>query len=1597
FESAISNLATATPITTPNAPTTLSATAISNEQINLSWTAPATGIEFGTLLGYLIERHSGDGTFVEIVDTTNEVDPTATTYSDTGLANGTTYTYRISAITTAGTGEASGSVSDTTFDVPNAPVLSVTADNNSATASWTAPADDGSVLTGYTLTITDTTDSTTTTLNPVASATQQEVVLINGHTYTFVLTATNGVGTSADSNVVTVSPLGAPDAIDDLTATAGDTQVFLDWTEPGLNGSGTIDFYTIHYDDVDGIPRTVTINHPSTTATITGLTNGHEYSFTITATNDNGSTSDASSPPVDVTPLGSSGTINDLAATAGDEQVFLDWTKPDLDGSGEISFYTVSYVDDAGVSQTTPVNAPDTSATITGLINGFEYTFRVTSTNQNGNTSGLSNPASATPLGAPEQITDLTAQISDKQVFLDWSQPDLDNSGDIVTYTITYDNAAGVEQTITVTAPTTEATISNLVNGHSYTFSVTATNGVPLTSIPATVTAIPLGAADTINDLGATVGDTEVTLNWTEPGLNDSGSVDFYTVSYTDDNGVLKTVQVLAPTTTLNIPGLTNGFTYTFTVTSTNDAGFESTASNPATATPITTPNAPTDLSATAISNEQINLSWTAPSLGAEFGTLLGYLIERHSGDGVFAEIADTTNEVDPTAVTYSDTGLSNGITYTYIVSAITTAGTGDASGSAADTTFDVPNAPVLSVTADNNSATASWTAPADNGSALTGYTLTITDNTAGTTTTLNPASSATQQEVVLVNGHAYDFILTATNGIGTSANSNPVNIIPFGAPDTIDDLTATSGDKQVTLNWTEPGLNGSGTINFYTVSYNDDNGILVEFDVDVPTTTTTITGLTNSHSYTFSVTATNFIPNTSTPATVTEIPYGAPDQISDLSATDGSGQVTLNWSAPGLNDSGNVVTYTITYDNDAGVEQTVTVNHPTTTATITGLTNGNQYLFTIVATNGIPLTSIPSTPIPAIPLGAPEPIDDLATTSGDGQVTLNWTEPELDNSGDVVTYTITYDSGSQTVIAPLTTATITGLTNGNSYTFSVTATNGVPLTSTPATITEIPLGAPEPIDDLAATIGDTEVILNWTEPELDNSGDIDFYTITYENSGTQTVIVQAPGNTNTLITGLTNGVEYTFTITATNVNSLTSTISNPATVTPAKTPNAPTGLSATAISNEQINLAWTAPSNDPEFGTLIGYQIERHAGDELFVVVTTTSTPATTYSDTGLDNGTTYTYRVSAVSSGGVGTASGSVADTTFDVPNVPVLSVTADNNSATASWTAPADNGSTLTGYTLTITDTTAGTTTTLNPASSATQQEVVLINGHTYTFVLTATNGVGTSANSNIVTVSPLGAPDAIDDLTTTPGDTQVFLDWTKPDLNGSGEIVTYTIHYDDVDGIPITVTINHPSTTATITGLTNGHEYSFTITATNDNGSTSIPSSPPVTATPLGSSGTINDLAATAGDEQIFLDWTKPDLDGSGDISFYTISYVDDTGVSRTSSVTAPDTSATIIGLTNGFEYTFRVTSTNQNGNTSGLSNPASETPLGAPEQITDLTAQISDKQVFLDWTEPELDNSGDVVTYTITYDDVNGLEQSTTVTAPTTEATITGLT
>ena len=78
--------------------------------------------------------------------------------------------------------------------------------------------------------------------------------------------------------------------------------------------------------------------------TVTGLTNGDRYTFTVTATNGVGTGPASASPPV-VTPAGLPGVPTGLAAVGGDGQAVVSWSPPASTGGAAVAFYTVTATD----------------------------------------------------------------------------------------------------------------------------------------------------------------------------------------------------------------------------------------------------------------------------------------------------------------------------------------------------------------------------------------------------------------------------------------------------------------------------------------------------------------------------------------------------------------------------------------------------------------------------------------------------------------------------------------------------------------------------------------------------------------------------------------------------------------------------------------------------------------------------------------------------------------------------------------------------------------------------------------------------------------------------------------------------------------------------------------------------------------------------------------------------------------------------------------------------------------------------------------------------------------------------------------------------
>ena len=150
----------------------------------------------------------------------------------------------------------------------------------------------------------------------------------------------------------------------------------------------------------------------------------------------------------------------------------------------------------------------------------------------------------------------------------------------------------------------------------------------------------------------------------------------------------------------------------------------------------------------------------------------------------------------------------------------------------------------------------------------------------------------------------------------------------------------------------------------------------------------------------------------------------------------------------------------------------------PELTATVTGLTNGTAYTFTVVSTNSVGASASSSQSNEVIAQGPPDPPTNVAASAGAGEATVSWSAPASDGGSPITQYTVTSDPGALTtnVDGTTLTATVTGLTNGTAYTFTVAAVNALgtsgpsgPSSSvTPAVPTPSPTPTPIPVPSLS-------------------------------------------------------------------------------------------------------------------------------------------------------------------------------------------------------------------------------------------------------------------------------------------------------------------------------------------------------------------------------------------------------------------------------------------------------------------------------------------------------------------------------------------------
>ena len=715
------------------------------------------------------------------------------------------------------------------------------------------------------------------------------------------------------------------------------------------------------------------------------------------------------------------------------------------------------------------------------------------------------------------------------------------------------------------------------------------------------------------------MGSNQIDLSW-GPGYDGGSAVTSYKIEVsTDGTSFTDLVASTGNTdTTYSHTGLTGGTTRHYRVSAINTVGTGAVSDIAMATTNVAgAPGMPTGLTATAVTDKRIDLSWTAPAHVGD-SAISGYRIEGSGSGTTWRNLVADTGD---TATTYSHTGRQPNQTVYYRVSAINSQGTGLPSGVASattpadtfpptltsssvnvvgtqlgfnfnenvdPTTANVPPLSAFAVTADGEAVPLQQIRVGAPRRYVLDFSRTVKMGQAVQVTYTDPtAGDDTEAMQDLAGNDVATFTVDPTN------NSTVAPV----APDAPSGLMASAvGRSRIDLSWTAPAYSGGTAVTGYRIEVSDDAGVTWADRVANTGSTDTVyshTGLSAQDTRHYRVSAINSAGTGSASSVVnatTSLTDTAPGIPTGLSATAaGRSRIDLSWSAPSSDGGAAVTGYKIEVapDGQTWSDLAADTGSTGTTYSHTGLSAGTTRHYRVSAINSVG-TGNPSA-VDSATTGtaeAPDPPAGLsATASGRTRIDLSWSAPSDDGGSAVTGYRIDVSSGGsgwRTLVANTgstgTTYSHTGLSAGTMYHYRVSAINSA--------------GAGRPSAAASAT----------TERQSEPPPPL------------------------------------------------------------ATVPGAATGLSATSAGQSRIDLSWIAPSNDGG-AAVTGYRIEVSPDGQTWSdLVADTGSTGTTYSHTGLSPGTTRYYRVLAINSVGTGNPSNLANATTereSEPPRLPTLSV--------------------------------------------------------------------------------------------------------------------------------------------------------------------------------------------------------------------------------------------------------------------------------------------------------------------------------------------------
>lgn len=635
-----------------------------------------------------------------------------------------------------------------------------------------------------------------------------------------------------------------------------------------------------------------------------------------------------------------------------------------------------------------------------------------------------------------------------------------------------------------------------------------------------------------------------------------------------------------------------------------------------------------------------MDLSWDEP---AHDGGLPVDHYNIYRGD--FPSIIGYYNSTEE--LSFIDSDVTVGQKYFYMVSAVNGAGGSPLSPVLSADVVGRPGAPInVRLDPGDGMVSMRWNRPyVDGDLEIDSYKIyrSLTSEEGELIAEVSPFSTDYIDESV-TNGLDYEYWLTTTNDVGESDPTDRFQALPAGLPTDPMNLTIEVIEGKLLLQWDPPEDDGGIGIEGYHVhkmlsgnasSLIDVGNVLQYIDEDVNI----------GSEYSYYIVSLNSLGESEGSRPISSVVTTIPGAPTGISLTADDSVCILNWEEPENTGGTHLTGYRLLRGESGNeMEEIATIPAGQPFYMDRDVENGVEYEYLVISENDIGL-SAPSQNISGIPAGAPLPPETVTITQRERELVIEWNSPSDDGGSEIKSYRITRRApGEETIF----------LVDGEQDHFN--DTNADPVTIYEYTVQAVnKKGASEMVEkvigsiliepsrpaDIDAIFKNGKVFLTWSEPETNGGSEITSYGVmrSTDNGSTWDPVAVLDEDARIFVDeDIYSGSDYSYYVEAVNSRGV-SDWSDIISITPTDVPGIPTIIGV--IHEKGIEITWRRSEDGGS--PIIYYIIERSLNDGPFEEIARVLGDEVNYIDFNIDDGISYSYRITAVNSNGNSDVSGS------------------------------------------------------------------------------------------------------------------------------------------------------------------------------------------------------------------------------------------------------------------------------------------------------------------------------------------------------------------